>query len=169
VIDVTSESLTIEATGDRGKLEALLRVLEPFGVREIVQSGVVSLSRGPRVSAPPNNFQQSNIEGDSAVTNPSGEALPMFYDDDADLSIIQGRKVAVIGYGARARAFAEPARLWRPGARGLKEGSKSRPKVEEQGLDVDTPAEVAKWADVIMLLAPDTAQADIFKNDTSRT
>ena len=48
VIDVSPESLTIEATGDRGKLEALLRVLEPFGVREIVQSGVVSLSRGPR-------------------------------------------------------------------------------------------------------------------------
>jgi acetolactate synthase-1/3 small subunit len=44
VIDVSAESLTIEATGDRGKLEALLR----FGVREIVQSGVVSLSRGPR-------------------------------------------------------------------------------------------------------------------------
>ena len=41
-------ALIIEATGDRGKLEALLRVLEPFGVREIVQSGVVSLSRGPR-------------------------------------------------------------------------------------------------------------------------
>ena len=48
VIDVSPESLTIEATGDRGKLEAFLRVLEPFGVREIVQSGVVSLSRGPR-------------------------------------------------------------------------------------------------------------------------
>ena len=48
---------------------------------------------------------------------------------------------------------------------GLKEGSKSRAKVTEQGLDVDTPAEVAKWADVIMLLAPDTAQAEIFKND----
>jgi acetolactate synthase-1/3 small subunit len=48
VIDVSPESLTIEATGDRGKLEALLKVLEPFGIREIVQSGVVSLSRGPR-------------------------------------------------------------------------------------------------------------------------
>ena len=48
VIDVSTESLTIEATGDRGKLEALLKVLEPFGIREIVQSGVVSLSRGPR-------------------------------------------------------------------------------------------------------------------------
>lgn len=48
VIDVSPEALTIEATGDRGKIEALLRVLEPFGIREIVQSGVVSLSRGPR-------------------------------------------------------------------------------------------------------------------------
>jgi acetolactate synthase-1/3 small subunit len=48
VIDVSAESLTIEATGDHGKLEALLRVLEPFGVREIVQSGLVSLARGPR-------------------------------------------------------------------------------------------------------------------------
>jgi acetolactate synthase-1/3 small subunit len=48
VIDVSPESLTIEATGTPAKIEALLRVLEPFGVREIVQSGVVSLSRGPR-------------------------------------------------------------------------------------------------------------------------
>jgi len=48
VVDVSPEALTIEATGDRGKLEALLKVLEPFGIREIAQSGVVSLARGPR-------------------------------------------------------------------------------------------------------------------------
>jgi acetolactate synthase I/III small subunit len=48
IIDVSPESLTVEATGNRGKIDALLRLLEPFGVREIVQSGVVSLSRGPR-------------------------------------------------------------------------------------------------------------------------
>jgi len=48
VIDVAPDTLTIEATGNRGKIEALLRVLEPFGIRELVQSGVVSLSRGPR-------------------------------------------------------------------------------------------------------------------------
>jgi acetolactate synthase-1/3 small subunit len=48
VIDVSTESLTVEATGTPAKIEALLRVLEPFGVREIVQSGLVSLSRGPR-------------------------------------------------------------------------------------------------------------------------
>jgi len=48
VVDVSTESLTVEATGTPEKLEALLRVLEPYGVRELVQSGVVSLSRGPR-------------------------------------------------------------------------------------------------------------------------
>ena len=48
VVDVSTESLTIEATGTPEKLEAFLRVLEQYGIREIVQSGVVSLSRGPR-------------------------------------------------------------------------------------------------------------------------
>jgi acetolactate synthase I/III small subunit len=48
IIDVSNESLTIEATGTREKLEALLRVVEPYGIRETVQSGVVALSRGPR-------------------------------------------------------------------------------------------------------------------------
>ena len=90
----------------------------------------------------------------------------MFYDDDADLSIIQGRKVGVIGYGSQGHAHSLSLRDSGVQVRvGLKEGSKSRDKVTEQGLDVDTPAEVAKWADVIMLLAPDTAQADIFKNE----
>jgi ketol-acid reductoisomerase len=96
----------------------------------------------------------------------AAQALEMFYDDDADLSIIQGRKVGVIGYGSQGHAHSLSLRDSGVQVRvGLKEGSKSRAKVEEQGLDVDTPAEVAKWADVIMLLAPDTAQADIFKNE----
>jgi acetolactate synthase I/III small subunit len=48
VIDVSTESLIVETTGTPAKIEALLRVLEPYGVREIVQSGLVSMSRGPR-------------------------------------------------------------------------------------------------------------------------
>ncbi|MCV6985452.1 ketol-acid reductoisomerase [Mycobacterium shinjukuense] len=90
----------------------------------------------------------------------------MYYDDDADLSKIQGRKVAVIGYGSQGHAHSLSLRdSGVPVRVGLKEGSQSRAKVEEQGLPVDTPANVAEWADVIMLLAPDTAQADIFTND----
>ncbi|BCJ54586.1 ketol-acid reductoisomerase (NADP(+)) [Actinoplanes sp. NBRC 14428] len=86
-----------------------------------------------------------------------------FYDDDADLSIIQGRKVAVIGYGSQGHAHSLSLRdSGVDVVVGLKEGSKSRPKAEEQGLKVLTPAEASAWADVIMVLAPDTAQRKIY-------
>ena len=92
--------------------------------------------------------------------------IEMFYDDDADLSIIQGRKVAVIGYGSQGHAHSLSLRDSGVQVKvGLLEGSKSRPKVAEQGLEVGTPAEVANWADVIMLLTQDTAQAQIFARD----
>ena len=93
-------------------------------------------------------------------------AVEMFYDDAADLSLIQGRKVAVIGYGSQSHAHSLSLRD--SGVEvviGLREGSKSRAKAEEAGLTVKTAAEAAKWADVIMLLAPDTSQAQIFTED----
>jgi ketol-acid reductoisomerase len=87
----------------------------------------------------------------------------VFYDDDADLSIIQGRKVAVIGYGSQGHAHSLSLRdSGVDVVVGLKEGSKSRAKAEEQGLKVLTPAEASAWADVIMVLAPDTAQRKIY-------
>ncbi len=87
----------------------------------------------------------------------------VFYDDDADLSIIQGKKVAVIGYGSQGHAHSLSLRD--SGVEvvvGLKVGSKSRAKAQEQGLEVKTPAEASAWADVIMVLAPDTAQRKIY-------
>jgi ketol-acid reductoisomerase len=93
-------------------------------------------------------------------------AAEVFYDDDADLGIIQGKKVAVIGYGSQGHAHALSLRDSGVEVRiGLQEGSKSRPKAQEQGLAVGTPAEVSAWADVIMLLAPDTAQRKIYAED----
>jgi ketol-acid reductoisomerase len=87
----------------------------------------------------------------------------VFYDDDADLSIIGGRKVAVIGYGSQGHAHSLSLRdSGVDVVVGLQEGSKSRAKAEEQGLRVLTPAEASAWADVIMLLAPDTAQRRIY-------
>lgn len=93
-------------------------------------------------------------------------AVEMFYDDAADLEIIKGRKVAVIGYGSQGHAHSLSLRdSGVDVVIGLKEGSKSRPKAEEAGLKVLTPSEASAWADVIMVLAPDTAQAEIFTND----
>ena len=90
-------------------------------------------------------------------------AAEVFYDDDADLSVIQGRTVAVIGYGSQGHAHSLSLRDSGVDVRvGLPEGSKSRAKAEEQGLRVVTPAEAAAEADVIMLLAPDTAQRKVY-------
>ncbi|MBN9744383.1 ketol-acid reductoisomerase [Amycolatopsis sp. A1MSW2902] len=91
-------------------------------------------------------------------------AVEIFYDDDADLSIIQGRKVAVIGYGSQGHAHSLSLRDSGVDVRiGLQEGSKSRAKAEEQGLRVLSVAEAAAEADVIMILAPDTKQRFIYE------
>lgn len=87
----------------------------------------------------------------------------IFYDKDADLSIIQGRKVAVLGYGSQGHAHS--LNLKDSGVDvvvGLQEGSKSKAKAEEQGLTVMTPAEAVKWANVIVVLVPDPKQRDLY-------
>ena len=90
----------------------------------------------------------------------------IFYDDDADLSIIQGKKVAVIGYGSQGHAHALNLRDSGVDVRiGLPEGSKSRAAAEEAGLRVLTPGEAAAEADVIMILAPDTVQRKLYAAD----
>ncbi|RLK55435.1 ketol-acid reductoisomerase [Actinokineospora cianjurensis] len=93
-------------------------------------------------------------------------SVEIFYDADADLGIIQGRKVAVIGYGSQGHAHALSLRDSGVDVRiGLPEGSKSRAKAEEQGLRVLTPAEASAEADLIMILAPDTKQRFIYTDD----
>lgn len=90
----------------------------------------------------------------------------IFYDDQADLSIIQERVVAVIGYGSQGHAHALSLRDSGVDVRvGLPEGSKSREKAEAEGLRVVTPAEAAAEADLIMILAPDHLQRHIYAND----
>ena len=93
-------------------------------------------------------------------------AIEVLYDADADLSLIQGRKVAIIGYGSQGHAHAQCLRD--SGVEvviGLREGSKSAEKAKEAGFTVKSNAEAAEWADLIMLLAPDTSQANIFTTD----
>jgi ketol-acid reductoisomerase len=87
----------------------------------------------------------------------------IFYDDDADLSLVQARKVAVLGYGSQGHAHALNLRDSGVDVRvGLPETSKSRAAAEAEGLRVVTPAEACAAADLIMVLAPDTVQRHLF-------
>ena len=93
-------------------------------------------------------------------------AAEVIYDDDADLSIIQGRKVAVIGYGSQGHAHALNLRDSGVDVRvGLREGSSSRAKAEAEGLKVLTPNAAAAEADVIVILAPDQVQRHLYADE----
>ncbi len=87
----------------------------------------------------------------------------LYYDDDADLSVIQARNVAVLGYGSQGHAHALSLRDSGVDVRvGLPEGSKSREKAEAEGLRVVTPYEACEEADLIMVLAPDPVQRSLY-------
>ena len=87
----------------------------------------------------------------------------LFYDDDADLSIIQNRHVAVLGYGSQGHAHSLSLRDSGVDVRvGLPEGSRSRAKAEAEGLRVLSPADACEEADLIMVLAPDPAQRSLY-------
>jgi ketol-acid reductoisomerase len=93
--------------------------------------------------------------------------MRVYYDRDADVNLIKGKKIAVVGYGSQGHAHI--LNLRDSGVKdvvvALKEGSPTRKKAEGEKLKVMTPAEAAKWADVMMILTPDELQAEIYAND----
>src|SRR5690606_33434977 len=90
----------------------------------------------------------------------------MFYDDDADLSVIQGKKVAVIGYGSQGHAHALNLRDSGVDVRvGLREGSSSRAKAENEGLRVLSVVDAVQEADVVVILAPDQVQRHLYRDE----
>src|ERR1700722_7772725 len=88
----------------------------------------------------------------------------LYYDNSADLALIQAKKVAIIGYGSQGHAHALNLRDSGVSVRvGLQPGSGSLARAQKEGLTVNTPAEAAAWADVIMILTPDTKQPKLYK------
>ncbi|MCC7412211.1 MAG: ketol-acid reductoisomerase [Gammaproteobacteria bacterium] len=92
--------------------------------------------------------------------------MNIYYDKDADLSLIQGRKVAVVGYGSQGHAHANNLKeSGVPVTVGLRPGSASAAKAGQAGLAVKPVAEAVKGADLVMILAPDEHQGDLYANE----
>jgi ketol-acid reductoisomerase len=90
----------------------------------------------------------------------------MYYDDAADLALIQARRVAVIGYGSQGHAHALNLQDSGVSVRvGLPATSRSRAKAQAAGLTVGDVGDVSKWADVVMILIPDTAQGKVYREE----
>ncbi len=93
--------------------------------------------------------------------------MRVYYDRDADVNLIKTKKVVIVGYGSQGHAHA--ANLRDSGAKevrvALRAGSPTVKKAEAAGFTVMTPAEAAKWGDVLMMCTPDELQADIYKDD----
>ncbi len=90
----------------------------------------------------------------------------IFYDKDTDLSLIRAKKVAIIGYGSQGHAHALNLRDSGVDVRvGLAKGSKSVAKATSAGLKVSSVAEAAAWADVLMVLVPDTTQGRLYRDE----
>src|SRR5512143_3889184 len=91
--------------------------------------------------------------------------MQVYYDKDADLSLIRGKKVAIIGYGSQGHAHAQNLRD--SGVRdiviGLRPGSASAEKAQKVQFKVMTPSEAAAWADVVMILTPDELQRALYE------
>jgi ketol-acid reductoisomerase len=93
--------------------------------------------------------------------------MRVYYDSDADINLIKGKKVAVVGYGSQGHAHVLNLRDSgvKDVAVALRAGSATAKKAEGEGVKVMTVAEAAKWADVLMMLTPDELQSDIYKAD----
>ena len=93
--------------------------------------------------------------------------MRVYYDRDADVNLVKGKKVAIVGYGSQGHAHA--LNLKDSGVKdvvvALRAGSATAQKAEGAGLKVMTPAEAAKWADIVMILVPDELQAQLYKDD----
>ncbi|KAG0086345.1 hypothetical protein BGZ92_008204 [Podila epicladia] len=149
IIDVTGKTYTIELSGKTDKIEAFIAAFEPGMILEIVRTGNSAIGRGERM-----------------LRINSGAEVKVYYDKDADFSLIKGKSVAIIGYGSQGHAHA--LNLKESGVKvivGLRKEGASWPKAVNAGLVVKEVAQAVKEADIVMMLLPDEQIAQVYKDE----
>ena len=146
--------------GDRGDRRApeLRAAPPPFGLIELVKTGVVALGRGgvghlTRASRPPHPA-------------PGAHTVPMYYDQDADLGLLKGKTIAIIGYGSQGHAQAQNLRdSGCDVVVGQRPGSASSTPAPRTASSAVSAAERRRGGDLVNILLPDEVQGDIYRED----
>ena len=151
-----------------GDLHVRLLLGEALGEEESRLRGACRARRPPVLRAPRPGFGRgADMTSQTAISKGRKTRMRVYYDRDADLNLVKGKKVAVIGYGSQGRAHA--LNLKDSGVKeiavALRPGSATAKKAEADGLSVKTVAEAAAWADLMMMATPDELQADIYRDE----
>src|SRR5712691_10023946 len=133
---------------------------------EVRDRGAVEPRRVPDVT----RYAKASPLSSTRTTKFRGRRMRVYYDRDADLNLIKGKKVAIIGYGSQGHAHALNLRDSgvKEVAVALRKGSASAKKAEGEKFKVMEVAEAAKWADVMMMLTPDELQGDIYRDHLAK-
>ena len=159
IIDVNETTYVIELTGSGSKLDAFIEALDASAILETVRTGASGIGRGDRILAGLIRGLHRYARTPRALNSlplDTRKTMNVYYDKDADLSLIKGKKVTIVGYGSQGHAHA--LNLHDSGVKvtvGLRRNGASWEKAKAAGLRVAEIAEAVKGADMVMLLMPD--------------
>ncbi len=162
IIDVADGSYTIELTGSGSKLDAFLEALDKTVILETVRTGAC------RHWSRRQNFKSLIISYHRSKKHRKAKTMKVYYDKDADLSIIKNLKVTIVGYGSQGHAHAQ--NLKDSGVNvtvGIRKAGISWAKAQAAGHNVAEIADAVKAADVVMLLLPDENMAQIYEAEVA--
>ncbi len=182
VVDVTPTTYTLEVTGDEAKIEAIIELLRPFGIQELVRTGKVAIARGPKTRlrkvperlgkpAPAGRARRTEdpqggrVRGLTSTKERTSTCRPRSTTTRTPTSACsRGKKIAIIGYGSQGHAHALNLKdSGQDVVVGLYKGSKSWAAAEKDGLKVMSVNDAAAAGDIVMILLPDQTQRQVYE------
>jgi len=169
IVDVGHDEIMIEISGRESKIEAFIERMRPYGIRELVRTGRIAMVRGRNNEQASTGGPRLHDELHSQIFEVEKEQITMaatiYYDNDADLSLLKNKTIAILGYGSQGHAQAQ--NLKDSGCNviiGQRPGGPNYDLAVSHGFDPLPVEEATKRGDLVNILLPDEVQGDIYRN-----